>query len=50
MLRGISYVTPKAWKSLEDIAQNALQREWGNFPFANENEIFKDFRYSLYNW
>ena len=27
----------------------SLQREWGNFPFANWNGIFYDFRYSLYN-
>ena len=33
-----------------DDAQNALQQEWGNFPFAYWNGIFKDFRYSLYNW
>ena len=25
--------------SLRDIAQNALQQEWGNFPFANWNGI-----------
>ena len=24
---------------LKDYAQNALQREWGNFPFANWNRI-----------
>ena len=24
-----------ALASLKDHAQNALQREWGNFPFAN---------------
>ena len=32
------------------LAKNALQQEWGNFPFANWNGIFEDFRYSLYNW
>ena len=33
-----------------DIVQNALQREWGKFPFANWNGFVEDFCYSLYNW
>ena len=27
------------YSTLHDLAQNALQREWGNFPFANSNGI-----------
>ena len=31
------------------LAQDALQREWGNFPFANWNGILEDIHYSMYN-
>ena len=50
MLKGIQYWKDQTkiayWKKNETImldchiAQNPLQREWGNFPFANWNGIF----------
>ena len=29
----------RSWLVVQHMAQNALQREWGNFPFANWNGI-----------